>query len=103
MVINMKVKWKDEWHNGKGTITYPDEGKYEGELYEGEFKDNRYHGKGTLTSTDGAKYVGEFKDNRYHGKGEHTFPDGSKYVGEYKYLVVTMERENILFLMVRII
>ena len=53
-------------------ITYSDGRKYEGEL-----KDGKYHGKGTLTYSKtysngektylyGYKYVGEFKDNKYH-------------------------------------
>ena len=50
----------------KKTVTkkYPD-----GAKYIGEFKDDKYHGQGTLTFADGVKYVGQFKDDKYHGQG----------------------------------
>ena len=57
-------------------------------VYVGEEKDDKRHGKGTLTFMDGSKYVGEWKgewkDREYHGQGTLTYPNGTKYVGEYK-------------------
>ena len=53
-------------------------------VYVGEEKDDKPHGQGTLTFSDGSKYVGEWKDGKEHGHGTHTFPDGRKYVGEWK-------------------
>ena len=38
---------------------------------------------GTYTSANGDKYVGEYKDDKYHGKGTFTFPDGSRYEGPW--------------------
>ena len=29
-------------------------------------------------------YIGEYKDDRQHGQGTFTFSDGAKYVGEWK-------------------
>ena len=52
--------------------------------YEGEFKDDKKHGKGIFTFLDGQKYVGEFKDDKKHGKGVLIFPNGDKYSGEWK-------------------
>ena len=65
----------------KKTVTkkYPD-----GAKYIGEFKDDKYHGQGTLKFADGEKYIGEFKDDKRHGQGTYTSPDGTKYVGEWK-------------------
>ncbi|MCK4469881.1 MAG: hypothetical protein KAU60_16190, partial [Desulfobacterales bacterium] len=40
--------------NGQGTFIYAN-----GDKYTGQFKDGKMHGKGALTSHDGAKYVGE--------------------------------------------
>ena len=50
-------------------------------IYEGEVKNGKPHGKGTYTFANGAKYVGELKDDHFHGQGSLTFPDGGKYVG----------------------
>jgi len=37
--------------------------------YLGEWKDNKYHGKGTLESDDGTRYVGEWKSGKRCGMG----------------------------------
>ena len=72
-------EWKDNKRYGQGTNTWSD-----GEKYTGEWKDDQRHGQGTHTWPDGQKYVGEYKDGKKHGQGAHTWPDGQKYVGEYK-------------------
>jgi hypothetical protein len=66
------------YHNCFGTHSF------EGDKYVGEFKDNLWHGQGTLTWANGNKYVGEFKDGKWHGKGAFTSARGFSYVGEYK-------------------
>ena len=67
-------------------------------VYVGEEKDDKRHGQGTLTFSDGSKYVGEWKDGKEHGHGTHTFPDGRKYVGEYKkgrkWNVITYDKDG---------
>ena len=70
------------WTNCFGSTTYTN-GKFNGKFV-GEWKDGKYHGQGTYTSTSGFKYVGEFKDERFNGKGTYTFTNGNEYVGEYK-------------------
>ncbi|MDA7843385.1 hypothetical protein N9A26_00060 [bacterium] len=69
------------FRNGKGTFS--DE---EGNRYVGEFKDGRYHGKGTfIYKAHGSKYVGDWKNGGKNGKGTYFFSDGSKhYVGDWK-------------------
>ena len=52
--------------------------------YVGEWKDNKMHGQGTYTYTNGDKYFGEFKDYKRHGQGTYTFPDGVKKSGYWK-------------------
>ena len=71
---------KNELPNGKGSVSYHD-----GRKYDGEFKSGKYHGLGTWTSSDsdGFKYVGEFKDGEEHGWGIFT-TNGIKYDGEWK-------------------
>ena len=67
------------WTNCIGTVT-----SSKGDLYVGEFKDDKQHGQGTYTTANGSKYVGEWKDGKRHGQGTDTYAGGGKYVGEYK-------------------
>ena len=74
------------------TITYSDKKKSigiqileNGDSYEGEFKNERKHGKGILTSINGRKYDGLWEDDVPHGPGIATFPNGKTYTGEYKH------------------
>ena len=57
-----------------------------GDKYEGECKDGKPHGQGTLTRSNGERYEGEWKDGEPHGQGLGTikFPDGSRYIGRIK-------------------
>jgi len=38
-------------------------------VYEGEFYNFKYHGKGKMTETDGDIYEGEYRNNKRHGYG----------------------------------
>ena len=50
--------------SGNGIMIHPD-----GSKYKGEFGENFYHGKGTLTSINGELYYGNFeKGNKTDGK-----------------------------------
>ena len=57
----------------------------DGEKYEGQFKDDKRHGKGIFYYASGDKYDGEWKNNNRHGKGIEYYADGAKYDGEWKY------------------
>ena len=70
---------KDGKPNGLGSLTYPD-----GSKYVGEYKDGKRHGQGTYTFPDGKKYVGGWKDSKYHGQGTLISSDGKFFVGEFK-------------------
>jgi hypothetical protein len=72
-----------EWSNCFGKLTVKT-GKNKGDVYEGEFIKNKFHGQGTYTWADGYKYVGEWKDGKYNGQGTFITSDGDKYVGKYK-------------------
>lgn len=51
--------------NGRGTITYKD-----GKRLEGEFKDGKIEGFGTLyTKTGFVKYEGNYHNDEFHGQG----------------------------------
>lgn len=50
--------------------------------FEGEFKNEVYHGYGEMTENR-ATYKGQFKDGKYHGMGSLLMPNGSTYEGEF--------------------
>ena len=100
-------KWvggvKDEnIRHGKGTMTWPDGGRFEGEYsddkrtgygidyfpngtkYEGEFENDSRNGSGTMTWPSGTIYVGNWKDGYKSGQGTQTWANGDKYEGEWK-------------------
>ena len=49
----------------------------------GEFKDGMEHGQATFYSCDGWVYEGPFRNNKYHGKGTVTM-NGKTVEVEYK-------------------
>ena len=54
----------DNFH-GFGTLTFPN-----GEVYEGEFKENKRNGYGKrLIENDILIYEGEWENDKYHGRG----------------------------------
>ena len=69
--------------NGRGSCTW-DSGKFKGDLFKGEWKDDMMNGCGSYRFSDGATYEGEYKDGNFHGPGKFTFPQGDVYEGEYK-------------------
>ena len=42
------------------------------------------NGKGRLIHSDGDVYVGDWLNDKAHGFGEYTHMDGAKYQGEWK-------------------
>ena len=50
--------------------------------YEGEKKDGKYHGSGTVYFSNGEKYIGEFENGYIEGNGNYYYESGGKYVGE---------------------
>ena len=52
-IVNMKP-------NGSGFFVYG-KGKWEGDRYDGQWKDGEFHGKGTFTRTNGQRFFGEWK------------------------------------------
>ena len=71
-------KFKDGKFDGQETWSSTD-----GEKYQGEWKYGKEHGQGTWSSTDG-KYEGEFKWGEANGQGTWTSTNGNMYVGEWK-------------------
>ena len=52
--------------------------------YDGEFRDNKMHGQGSLTWCDGKRYKGDFRDDCLHGHGVFESPQGWTYTGEFE-------------------
>ncbi len=65
--------------NGKGRLIHAD-----GDVYEGNWLNDKAHSYGVYIHTDGAKYVGEWLEDKQHGKGIESWPDGAQYEGDYK-------------------
>ena len=75
-------KYEGEFLNGK----YHGYGRYvfsDGEIYEGYFANGKRHGKGKEIHTNGSVYEGELFENNRQGKGTYTMGDW-KYVGDFK-------------------
>ena len=53
-------------------------------IYDGEYADEKYHGKGKLNLNDGNTYEGDFIAGVREGRGTYTYADGRKYEGEFK-------------------
>ena len=64
--------------NGKGEFSQSN-----GLKYDGMFKDSKFHGYGVLT-LNGNVYKGNFVENKREGQGEFTDTNGDKYVGSFK-------------------
>ena len=53
--------------------------------YEGEFKDHKRHGHGTVYFENGHRFEGQWKDSEPHGQGTLYYENGNKeYEGELK-------------------
>lgn len=67
------------WHACQGRYVWPS-----GDVYSGEWLDDKRHGTGTDTFASGHRYSGGFVDGKRQGQGSYTFPDGERYVGEWR-------------------
>ena len=53
-------------------------------IYEEEFANNKFEGEGKYYFENGEIYIGNFKNDRFHGQGMIIKIDGSvKYEGEF--------------------
>jgi|LauGreDrversion4_2_1035121.scaffolds.fasta_scaffold248318_3 hypothetical protein len=55
----------------------------DGERYEGEWQDGRFHGQGVKTLPDGTVFDGEWEEGKPVGQGMCKYPDGAKYTGSW--------------------
>ena len=70
---------------GKGMIE-----RENGEIYEGYFMQNKFHGKGTFTfakndSKGRTEYIGNFEIGFMHGRGKLSWYNGDSCVGIWEF------------------
>ncbi|MER0123289.1 hypothetical protein ABPH35_06420 [Streptococcus sp. ZJ93] len=65
--------------SGKGTMTFEN-----GDKYEGQFKNGSFNGKGIFTSAAGWTYEGQFKNGIAEGQGKLTTEEKVVYEGTFK-------------------
>ena len=75
-------EWKDNKFHGRGTESY-DRPPFAGMVYTGEFKYGARHGQGTLRFGS-EEYQGEFKNGLADGGGTMTFEDGRVQSGRWQ-------------------
>ena len=71
--------FENDLKNGNGRLEYLDYG----EIYEGEFKNGEFYGKGLFIWSNNEQYNGDFVKGVMHGKGKYKWPDGFEYEGDY--------------------
>jgi hypothetical protein len=75
----------DGFAEGYGKQTYEQTWEKIQPYYEGEFKRNKFHGKGTYYYDNGNYYKGDWKDSKYNGQGAYYSKRLDKtWVGEFK-------------------
>ena len=71
--------WKEDEANGSGTLTY-----YNGDLYVGNWSNNLRDGEGKFTcNRDKYSYSGSWRNGTKCGIGEITMPDNNRFRGEF--------------------
>ena len=68
---------------GKG-IWYGSEEPYIGDWYEGDFKNDKFDGKGIYYFKNGERYEGDCRNGKKEGKGIFYFKSGNRYEGDFK-------------------
>ena len=51
-------------------------------LYQGQYKDNKRHGRGKCAWPNGSVYEGEWLNDVPHGRGRHWMANGDWYLGD---------------------
>ena len=53
------------------------------QLYEGQLRNGAYHGRGRTIWVDGEVYCGNYVENRKSGFGKETYASGDSYAGSF--------------------
>ena len=77
------VTWSGACANGKaqgrGTQVwrYLDDEEWKEQIYTGEMKDGKEHGRGIFVYASGNRYEGDFKDGNFDGRGVYVTASGN--------------------------
>ena len=78
-----KVHYEGEFKNdkfcGKGRIIF----KVEGHYYDGDFDNNEINGYGTFVWKNGDRYIGQMMNGKMRGNGKYIYNNGVVYEGLY--------------------
>ena len=72
-------EWLDDKQHGLGVYRYKG-----GDVYSGGFHEHKACGSGVFDFKNGAAYSGEFVDGEANGNGVHDYKSGDIYTGEWK-------------------
>ena len=81
IVMMYQGEWLDGLFHGLGSLRIMNDSFY------GYWKNNKKDGYGRIKWSNGSEYVGEYKEDKFHGNGSLTFfQNGKKYrsVGEWR-------------------
>ena len=71
--------FKNAMRHGQGSFTWAN-----GDVYEGEWKEDVCDGKGVLITANGDKYEGEFSMGVKEGQGRKVWTNGDVYEGSWR-------------------
>ncbi len=71
--------WKNDKKHGIGKFKYKN-----GDVYEGNWENDKKHGNGKMEYINGNVYNGEWKDNEKYGNGTMKYNNGDVYEGDWE-------------------
>ena len=86
LISGETITWSGDCVQGKASgegrwVWYTVDGE---NVYEGDMRAGKPHGRGSLASLDGSHYEGEWRDGMANGRGTYTWPDDHRYEGEWR-------------------
>jgi 1-phosphatidylinositol-4-phosphate 5-kinase len=78
------VRWLQRLRAGFGLYTFGPQTEWRGDVYEGDFVNGLWEGRGTYKFANGDSYVGEYRQGRQCGFGRFNNANGSSYIGQFK-------------------
>ncbi|MDE0149157.1 MAG: caspase family protein [Rhodospirillaceae bacterium] len=72
----------DSKASGSGRLVW--RGSFGQDIYTGELRGGKYHGRGTYRWARGDRYEGEWREGKMHGHGIYTWPSGNRCEGMWR-------------------